>query len=81
MIQQPSTHAKTQEMMIMPIHAVTPRVLQSFLQMSHGKRNYGLDWVDILAAIVSAREAVRYILGLKRDPQMKIAIGMWLWWS
>jgi predicted transcriptional regulator len=31
-----------------------------------------------LVTIDSAREAVRYILGLAK---LKLAVGMWMWWS
>jgi hypothetical protein len=30
-----------------------------------------------LASVVSAREAVRYILGLPKLPQLTMAVGMW----
>jgi hypothetical protein len=34
-----------------------------------------------LATIDSARAAVRYILGLAKHLQLKLAVGMWTWWS
>jgi hypothetical protein len=34
-----------------------------------------------LATIDSARAAVRYILGLAKHLQLKLAVGMWMWWS
>jgi len=34
-----------------------------------------------LASVESAREAVRYILGLPKLPQLTMAVGMWTWWS
>jgi hypothetical protein len=34
-----------------------------------------------LATIDSAREAVRYILGLAKHLQLKLAVGMWMWWT
>jgi hypothetical protein len=33
-----------------------------------------------LATIDSARAAVRYILGLAKHLQLKLAVGMWMWW-
>jgi hypothetical protein len=32
-----------------------------------------------LATIDSARAAVRYILGLAKHLQLKLAVGMWMW--
>lgn len=34
-----------------------------------------------LATIASAREAVRYIVELNQEPQLKMVIRMWMWWA